>query len=119
LTIGRATSCNVAVESAAVSKVHARILRSADQVTIQIRVGERCPSTATHVSVMVLTDKDRVGLRACATSSSTSNATPAAGVSASVDSVPGVTATVFDQSGRRLVLSTEEMQELEAARQQL
>lgn len=119
ITLGRASSCTIAVDSAAVSKIHARIQRSSDQVTIQ----DLASANGTFVndkrisSVMVLSSRDKIslaGVRSFQMKIARDAAAPQpADLPATASAAP-----VFNQDWKtRLVWSAEELKEFEAARQ--
>ncbi len=119
-TLGRAEACTLVVDNAAISKVHARIQRTPDQVTVQdlgslngtfvngTRITAPTPlmtgdtlSIGSARSFAVTVTRDAASAPAMTPSPATTSAEP-----------------VFDQEWKtRMVWSAEEMAELEAARQ--
>ncbi len=113
VSIGRDPSCNVVLDHPAISKVHARIQRTADAVTIEdLRSTNRTYVNGKQITAaVVLGDGDRIelggirNLRVRITYGQT-----AAGAGAPVN------APAFDQEWKtRLVWSDEEMMEIRAA----
>jgi pSer/pThr/pTyr-binding forkhead associated (FHA) protein len=118
LVLGRASSNSIVVDHSAVSKVHARVSRSNELVSIQdlgsangTYVNDRRLETA-----VVLKTRDRVSLAGVRTFEVRISRDPAAGPVRETETAAGVSAgPVFDQEWKtRLMWSAEELAQIQA-----
>ena len=121
ITVGRDGACSVQVDVGAVSKVHARITRHADYVTIQ-DLGSTNGTTVNGrrlESVRSLDGQDDVTLGESVSFKVTIHRDPAAGV-VSQAAFDTIEPEVFDQEWRtRLIWSADELADIQEARAKL